>query len=223
MSKISASLFNFLNDLRENNNRPWFNEHKPLYEEQLANFKSFANTLKHKMEAQDEIEGMKLYRIYRDVRFSKDKSPYKSSFSGSFKRATALRRGGYYFHIEPGKTMIAGGFWGPNAEDLKRIRQEIAADDQSLRKILNSKSFKTHFGQLEGDKVKTAPKGYKKDHPAIDLLRHKQFLLYRYFSDEVVLSDGFVNEAATTFKAMLPFHNYMSEVLTTDENGVPIV
>ena len=77
--------------------------------------------------------------------------------------------------------MIAGGFWGPNSNDLKRIRQEIAADDQSLRKILKSKSFKTYFGQLEGERVKTAPKGYKKDHPAIDLLRYKQFLLRRHF------------------------------------------
>ena len=97
MSKIPASLFEFLGNLKENNNRPWFKENKAMYEEQLAHFKAFANALKHKMEQQDEIESMKVFRIYRDVRFSKDKSPYKSSFSGGFKRATELRRGGLLF------------------------------------------------------------------------------------------------------------------------------
>ena len=223
MSVIPKSLFDFLKAVKKNNNRPWFTENKEIYQEQLAHFKLFANALKEKMEQQDEIEAMKVYRIYRDVRFSKDKTPYKSSFSGSFKRATALRRGGYYFHVEPGNTMVAGGFWGPNSADMKRIRQEIAIDDQPLREILKSRSFKTNFGALEGETVKTAPKGFKKDHPAIDLLRHKQFLLTRRFSDREVLDKGFVMEAAKTFKAMLPFHNYMSEVLTTNENGELIV
>ncbi len=223
MAKIPVSVFEFLNDLKDNNNRPWFQENKDRYQAQLDQFKSFANALKLKLEGQDEIETMKLFRIYRDIRFSKDKTPYKTAFSGFFKRATALKRGGYYFHIEPGASIIAGGFWGPNSEDLKRIRQEIAADDQPLREILKSELFKSNFGTLRGEQVKTAPKGYKKDHPAIDLLRFKQFLLIRNFSDDEVLSDNFADKAAETFAAMLPFHNYMSEVLTTDENGVPLV
>lgn len=223
MSQIPTSLFAFLKELKENNNRTWFNEKKAHYQEQLKCFKGFAEALKQKMDEHDEIEALKVFRIYRDVRFSKDKSPYKTNFSGSLKRATALRRGGFYFHVEPGNSMLAGGFWGPNSKDLKRIRQEIAADDQPLRKILDSGSIKKHFGQLKGDTVKTAPKGYKKDHSAIDLLRYKQFLLIREFSDDEVLDSSFLEAAAATFSAMLPFHNYMSEVLTTNENGELIV
>ena len=105
------------------------------------------------MNKMDEIEALKIYRIYRDSRFSKDKTPYKTHFAGGFKRATARRRGGYYFHFEPGASFLAGGFWAPSPPDLKRIRQEIEMDDQPLRKILNAAAFKKTFGTLEGKKV----------------------------------------------------------------------
>ena len=131
--------------------------------------------------------------------------------------------GGYYFHFEPGgKTIIAGGFWAPNSADLKRIRQEIAADPDSMRQLINDPVFVETFGALKGDQVKTAPKGYKRDHPAIDLLRYKQYLLYREFNDEEVMTEGFVNTIAQTFQKMMPFFDYISSVLTTDENGVPL-
>ena len=211
-----------MTDLRHNNNREWFNTHKERYQTVHEQFKAFAADLLDAMSHHDEIEKMRTHRIYRDIRFSKDKPPYKQHFSGGLKRATKWRRGGYYFHVEPGNSFAGGGFWGPNSADLKRIRVEIAADDRPLRKILTSAAFKKHFGQLEGDTLKTAPQGFAKDHPAVDLLRYKQFLLIHRFSDQEVLAANFGHQLNMAFRAMRPFFNYMSDVLTTDENGVPI-
>ena len=222
VTQIPTSVFSFLKDIKANNNREWFTEHKPRYQEQHGIFKSFYEALVAEMGEHDEIEAHKVYRIYRDVRFSKDKTPYKVNFSGSMSRATKWKRGGYYFHIEPGNCFAGGGFWGPNSADLKRIRTEIAADDQPLREILAAKGFVNTFGELEGDQVKSAPKGFKKDHPAIDLLRYKQYLLMHRFTDKEVMAKDFAKTLAGVFKEMLPFFDYMSEVLTTDANGVPI-
>jgi len=221
---IQASSLDFLKKIKKNNNREWFNDHKTEYQQELSFMETFAGQLLKLLNAHDEIEtpsGKKrLFRIYRDTRFSSDKTPYKSHWSGAFRRATKYRRGGYYFHIEPGNSFIAGGFWGPAPEDLKRIRDDIAFDPAPVRKILKSKSFVSTFRTLKGDQLKTAPKGYDSSHEAIDLLRHKQFLLIRNFSDKEVVSKEFLKEANLTFKAMRPFFDYMSEVLTTDSNGM---
>lgn len=225
--KLPASCFEFLKQLKKNNNRDWFNNHKDTYIAELAHLEAFADALLIEMNKHDVLEtetGKKsLFRIYRDTRFSKDKIPYKTHFSGSFKRATKLRRGGYYFHIEPGGSFLGGGFWAPEPKDLKRIRDEIAYDDAPLRKILKSKSFVDTFGSIEGDKVQNAPKGFPADHPAIDLLRYKQFLLVRKFTDKEVLSPDFLKQVNDTFKRMRPFFDFMSQTLTTDENGISIV
>lgn len=220
---IPASILEFIKDLQNNNNREWFNEHKPRYQKEIELFKSFARTLNDEMSKIDNIERYKTHRIYRDTRFSKDKTPYKNHLSGSLVRATAKLRGGYYFHIEPGNSFVAGGFWAPNSPDLKRIREEIALDDKPLRRIIKSASFKKMFGQLEGTTLKTAPRGFEKDHPAVDLLRHKQFVVYRKFTNKEIGDPKFINEIVITYKAMQPFFNYMSEVLTTDSNGVSLI
>ena len=221
---IHKSGFNFLQKLKKNNHRDWFNAHKTIYQQELELVEVFAEALLRELNKHDEIEtpsGKKsLHRIYRDIRFSSDKTPYKANWSGYFKRATKYRRGGYYFHLESGNSYIAGGFWGPNAEDLKRVRDDIAFDATPLRKILKSRSFTTTFGVLQGEQLKTAPKGFEAGHEAIDLLRYKQFLLIRRFSDKEVLSDTFLKEASQTFKNMRPFFDYMSEVLATDTNGL---
>lgn len=220
---IPASSLNYLKILKENNNREWFNENKELYLKEYNDIENFAELLLQELRNHDVIEtvsGKKsLHRIYRDTRFSKDKTPYKNNWSGGFKRATALRRGGYYFHIEPGNSFIAGGFWAPNTEDIKRIREDISFDPEPLRKIINSKSFIATFGSLQGEQLKKAPKGFDTADEAIDLLRYKQFLLVRKFTDVEVLSPSFLKEADQTFKNMRPFFDYMSEVLTTDGNG----
>ncbi len=227
MAQIQKSIFTFINDLAKNNNRDWFAANKPTYEIEKNKFVDFADELLNEVKKHDNIEtvnGKKsVFRIYRDVRFSKNKAPYKTHFSGSFKRATKLLRGGYYFHIEPNNSFIGGGFWGPEPKDLKKMRYNIAEFEDEFRAILNDKNFKKHFGLLQGDQLKTAPKGIDKAHPAIDLLRYKQYLLARSFTDEEVLSPQFLNEVNAAFKAMRPFFDFMSEALTTNENGEVIV
>ncbi len=225
--KLNPGVFDFLKQLKKNNNRDWFATHKERYLSQLSQIEAFADTLLIEMNKHDVIETLSgkksLFRIYRDTRFSKDKTPYKTHWSGSFKRATKKRRGGYYFHIEPGNSFVAGGFWVPDTQDLKRIRDEIAYDASALRKILKSKSFIDTFGTLYGEQVQNAPKGFTTDHPAIDLIKYKQFILMRKFSDKEVSGDNFLKQINDTFKKMRPFLDYMTEVLTTDENGISIV
>lgn len=220
---IPSSSLAFLEKLKLNNNRNWFNNNKNEYLKEQAAIESFADALLAELSKIDLIEtpsGKKsLHRIYRDTRFSSNKTPYKTNWSGSFRRATKQRRGGYYFHIEQGNSFIAGGFWGPNAQDLKRIRDEIAFDAKPLNKILDSKIFIATFGALQGEKLKTMPKGFDATNEAIDLLRFKQFVVIEKFTDEEVLSETFLKEASTTFKHMRPFFDYMSEVLSTDVNG----
>lgn len=225
-ARIPASSFDYLKMLKENNDRDWFNENKDRYLKEYDSLENFADALLQELRSHDVIEtasGKKsLHRIYRDTRFSKDKTPYKTNWSGGYKRATALRRGGYYFHIEPGNSFIAGGFWAPNTEDIKRIREDISSDPDTLRKIIESKTFKATFGSLQGEQLKTTPKGFDAADSAIDLLRYKQFLLVKRFTDDEVLSPSFLKEADQTFKNMRPFFDYMSEVLTTDANGEPL-
>ena len=225
--KIKSSNLEFLKLIKKNNDRDWFNAHKERYLHEHEDIIAFAGALLAEMNKHDVIEtpsGKKsLHRIYRDTRFSKEKTPYKTNWSGSFSRATKKRRGGYYFHIEPGNSFIAGGFWGPEPKDLKRIRDEFAYDATPLRKILKSKSFVNTFGTLKGEQVKTTPKGFDADSPAIDLLRYKQFLLIKKFTDKEVLSDNFLKQANETFRNMRPFFDYMTEILTTDINGISTV
>jgi uncharacterized protein (TIGR02453 family) len=225
--QISKSNLDFIRKLKKNNNREWFNKNKDWYLREHQNTIDFADALIDELNKYDEIETpsgkRSLFRIYRDVRFGKDKSPYKANWSGSLKRATPFRRGGYYFSIAPGNSYAAGGFWGPNPGDLALIRGHISRDDIGLREVIADRSFKKTFGELAGEKVKTAPKGYSKDHPAIDLLRYKQFLVSHKFSDEEVLAPDFQKKVAKVYLAMHPFFDYMSEILTTDLNGISLV
>jgi uncharacterized protein (TIGR02453 family) len=220
---IQKESLTFLTKLSGNNNREWFNEHKDEYLIAHENIENFADALLGEMNRHDNIEtpsGKKsLHRIYRDVRFSKDKTPYNTFWGGGFSRATKLLRGGYYFHIAPGNSFAAGGFWGPNADDLARIRQDIDLNYEDWNKILSDKIFINTFGSLKGETLISSPRGYAADHPAIELLRYKQFLLKHEFTDEEVLSKDFVKKINGIYMKMRPFFNYMSEVLTTDING----
>lgn len=221
--KLDTSVFDFLKALKKNNNRDWFNAHKERYVKEHEKIIHFADTLLIEMNKHDVIEtesGKKsLHRIYRDIRFSKDKTPYNVHWGGGFKRATKKRRGSYYFHLEPGNTFIAGGFWGPVPDDLKRIREEFSYNEKEIRKILNNKQFLKTFESLKGEQLKTTPKGFDPEDPAIDLLRYKQFLLIKHFSDKDVFTGGFVKQLSDTFKSMRPFLDFMSEALTTNING----
>lgn len=216
---IDVSTIKFLKDLEKNNNREWFQSNKDKYENTLQNIKDVSAEVKEKLSKKDLIEDAKVFRIYRDVRFSKDKAPYKNNLGVHFTRATKKLRGGYYLHIQPGESFAGGGFWAPSPEDLKRIRDEFAFDTKTIRKITSGKTFVKYFGTLGGDELKTAPSGYDRNHPGIDLIRKKQFVVMRKFTDKEVTDKNFVKEVVATFEAMRPFFDYMSEVLGTDMNG----
>ncbi len=224
---IQPSTLRFLKDLAKNNNRAWFTDHKDQYLAAQSNMMAFIDQLILMMNKHDELEtesGKKsLFRIYNDVRFSKDKSPYNPRFAFSLKRATKLKRGGYYMNIKPGNCFLACGFFAPNADDLKRIRQDIDYNYPEWNSILQSKSIKSTFGALQGDTVLTAPRGYTTDHEAIALLRHKQFIVRHHFTDDQVISPDFLKQVNTMYKNVRPYFDYMSSVLTTDANGELLV
>ena len=192
---IPKSVFTFFKKLEKNNNRDWFNEK------------------------------LKVFRIYRDVRFSKNKLPYKTHFGGSFHRSKPRLRGGYYLHIQPNnESFIATGFWEPAKEDLLRIRKEFEMDDTEIKAILADKKFNTIWGDtFVGDEVKTAPRGFDKDHKAIDLIKKKQYIFTKKYTDKAVLDANFLGEVNASFKAIRPFFNYMSDGVTTDLNGVSLI
>ncbi len=220
---ISKDVFDFLSELRSNNNKEWFEANKPTFKTHEKSVKGFFESVKEGLEHHDEIEKMKMFRIYRDVRFSKDKTPYKSHLAASFSRLGAHLRGGYYVHLSPGDSMIATGFWAPNKEDLMRIRKELEMDANEFRAVIGHNNLKNIWGDLEGEEVKTAPKGFDKTHPDIDLIKKKQFVFIRKFSDKEVLSDTFLDEVDTSFNVIRPYFDLMSDILTTNLNGESIL
>jgi uncharacterized protein (TIGR02453 family) len=213
--------FEFLKKIKENNNREWFTKHKPAYDLIVKENKVLFEQIYATLQKHDSLSGIHQFRIYKDVRFSKDKSPYKTNLGVGFGRTKPMLRGGYYIHIEPNNSFIGGGFWAPNKEDLLRIRKEFELDTTAIEKIVSKKVFVKYFGELKGeDAVKTAPKGFDKNHAAIDLIKKKQYVVMRKLSDEEVISADFSKKVMETFLAMRPFFDYMSEILTTDLNGV---
>ncbi|MCC6939317.1 MAG: DUF2461 domain-containing protein [Flavobacteriales bacterium] len=222
-STIDRATLAFLSDLEKHNDRDWFNANKPRYLVAKEKAEAFADALIVRMKRHDRIstESGKesLMRIYNDQRFHKDKPPYKTNFMGSLGRVKPELRGGYFFKIQPGNSVIACGFFGPEPDDLKRIRADIDQDHGAWRKLLGSKAIKSHFGGLDGAQLGSAPRGYAKDHPALDLLRRKQFILRHAFTDKDVLAPGFVYQVDALFKSVRPWFDHMSEVLTTDVNG----
>ncbi len=221
--KIQRSTYDFLRQLAANNDRDWFAEHKANYEAARENVAEFAEELLERLRKTDVLStqnGRKsLFRIYRDVRFSKNKQPYKTNIAGYFERDGLSRRGGYYFTFSPEETRLGGGFYGIERDDLKRIRQELGADAGTMRDILSDAEFRRQFGELQGDQLKTSPQGYPRDHPNIDLLRYKQFYATRKFTEAEVLEPAFIDRAEEALLALRPFFDYFSEVLTTDANG----
>ena len=216
-----SNITNFLKQLEKNNNRDWFNTHKNEFDTAKAEADLIFNAIYQELSKKEELEPLKIYRIYRDVRFSNDKTPYKIHFSAQSGRKKPHNRGGYYFHIQPNHNFIGIGFWGPERDDLFRIRKDIEVSDE-LEKILQSKTLVKEFGEMQGEEVKSAPKGFSKDHERIALLRKKQYLFIKNFTDEEVLAEDFPKKVAKSIQVLQPFLNYMTEVLTTDENGQPL-
>ena len=209
----------FLNGLQKNNNKPWFEEHRPAYEKAKAQFEDFIDEVIIGLGAVEDLTGITardcVFRIYRDVRFSKDKSPYKMNMGASIgpggKRSWRLS---YYMHLEPhGASMVAGGLHAPDSAQLVRFRDAIARDSKPFKKVVNHKAFKEAFGEVSGEKLKTVPKGYDRDHPDIELLRMKEVVAVKRFPDAQVLKPGFSAQVVEAFTAMKPFLDYLNSVI----------
>jgi uncharacterized protein (TIGR02453 family) len=210
----------FLTDIARNNNRVWFEKNKERYLTIKSGFEDFLVAVHGKLVTFDEslanLNPRKIaFRIYRDVRFSKDKRPYKVNMGAGFSsRGKMEQEPGYYIHIQPGKSFIAGGLYMPDAGNLAKVRQEIDYNPDKLLKILNDKKFRKLFKGLDDwDRLKTAPKGYPKDHPHIDLLKNKSFVVSHPFTDAEVASPGFVKKVSDAAKVLKPFNDYLAQAI----------
>lgn len=224
MQTISKKVLTFLEELKQNNDRDWFNDRKSVFKKLEKEVKSFYEEVGLLINEHDVLEKIKPYRIYRDIWFSKDKTPYKEHFGVNFQRKKPELRGGYYLRIKPGgNSFVGGGFWNPSTADLKRVRKEWEIDTDEIRELLNQPDFKNTWGEMLGETLKTAPRGFDKEHPDIDIINHKQWMFKRSLSDKEVLAPTFARDINEYYKQIRPFFDYMTNVLTTDLNGVSLL
>jgi len=209
---IKPETLAFIADVAQNNNREWFAENKNRYETAKADVLTFIDLLIPKLAAIDpefsiDTPAKKcLLRIYRDVRFSKNKDPYKNNFGISFNiKGSDIHGPGYYLHLQPGECFLGAGFWMPEASVLKSVREEIDYNTAEFLSIIEAKSFKNMFSLSEEDKLKKAPKGYETDHPQIELLKLKSFIAICPLKDEDFLKPGIVDKLKTAFESVYPF------------------
>ena len=212
-------ILSFLDGLKQNNTREYMEAHKKEYNIAKKQFEELIAELIEKISGFDEhITGAEskicIFRIHRDVRFSKDKRPYKENFGGFINREGRKGMdGGYYMHVEPGQSMLAGGIYMPPPDILKKIRQEIDYNPKPLIEYMKSTDFKKYFGSFEGDRLKKAPQGYSPDHPNIELLKLKYYIVDHPLKDEQLLNPGFIDHAVNIFKAMYPLNTYLRTAL----------
>ena len=223
MKVIPKDTIVFLKELKLNNNRDWFNKNKQRFNSIQSGVKEFANEVNESLKKSDDIEKLKIFRIYRDLRFSKDKTPYKKNIGMAFHRAKPELRGGYYLEISADESFAAVGFWNPNKDDLLRIRKEIEADGNEFKSIISQKKIKEIWGEIKGEEVKTSPKGFNKDHQHIDLIKKKQFIFIKKLKEEDILDEIFQKKLVSYFISIRPFFDYMSEILTTNLDGESIL
>lgn len=212
---IEQSTLDFLKELKANNNRDWFNDHRLLYEAARDNFATFIEELIISLNKIDDFVSdanpkNSIFRIFKDVRFSKDKSPYKSHFSASIsKGGRKSDYAGYYIHVEPeNKTILASGIWHPQPAILKSVRNEISYNHQEYEKIIRNKKFVASFGQVEGNKLVRPPKGFDKEHPAIEYLKHKDFVVHHKVKDKEICQPSFKDYCVKKFEIAKPFSEY---------------
>jgi len=213
----------FLNELSENNNREWFQKNKKWYDESREKVLFLTEVVINEIRKFDsEVPLLEpkdcLFRIFRDVRFSNDKRPYKTNF-GSFiaKGGRKSMYAGYYFHIEPSGSFVGGGIYMPAAEPLKAIRQYIAENGEEFLSLINSKNFKKVYPEMMDDKLKTAPKGYSPDHEFINLLRYKSFAFSSQFDKSQILADNYIEKLVHSFKTLQPVNRFLNDAL---ENNI---
>lgn len=209
----------FLLALQANNNKPWFQAHRAEYDAARQCFEDYVDDFIQEFRAIEDFEDLSakdcVFRIYRDVRFSKDKSPYKPNLGASVALGGKHSlRAPYYIHIEPpDKSILAGGIYMPTPEQLAAIRQAIDRQPGPLKTAIGSKAFKKYFGSLSGEKLKTPPRGYADDHPEIELLKYKQFITVHNLTDREVLAPRLLRHTVEVFAALKPLLDYLNEVL----------
>jgi uncharacterized protein (TIGR02453 family) len=215
---LKKSTLSFLKNLKQNNNRDWFNENKHLYEDAKNDYESFVEDLIQSISKFDKsIEGLEprlcTFRIYKDVRFSKDKLPYKTNMGAAINEGGRKNPiAGYYFHLSPGECFLAGGLYLPSPDKLLGVRNRIANTKGAFSKIVNSKEFKKYYCGLWEDKLKTAPKGFPKDHPDIEYLKYKSFLVEHKLTENQIFSKDVIDYISKAFKAMKPMIDFLNEV-----------
>ena len=219
---LQSSTLKFLKDLQKNNNKPWFETHRKQYEDAKNDFAFFIQTLINKFGKKDEsIVHLKakecMFRINRDVRFSKDKSPYKNNMgayiNGGGKKSIT---GGYYFHCQPGQSFVGGGLWMPMPAELSKVRQEIDYNFDEFKKIIDAKKFKSVFGGLSKNAeyvLTRVPKGYEADNPAADYLKMKSFVATAGLKDSDITSKDLAKKVLTTFETLQPLLNFINRSL----------
>ena len=209
----------FLQELSKNNNREWFNDNRKSYEAAKAEFEEFLNDVIPALRNfDDQIGTLKakdcMFRIFRDVRFSKNKDPYKTNMGGFISKGG--RKGihaGYYIHIEPEKSFLGGGIYMPQSDVLKKIRQEILYQVDEFKSIINDKNFLKTYTQMEGNKLVRPPKGFPADFPDIELLKYKSYVAVHELSNDDILKDNFKKHIAKTFKVLHPFNAFLNRSL----------
>ena len=216
---ISKNILNFLKDLHKNNNREWFNANKNVYNKVRLEYEMFVELLIQRVNQFDDDVGTlaakdAIFRIFRDIRFSKDKSPYKTNFGAYIaKGGRKIGSAGYYLHIEPKGSFLAGGIYMPSSDILKAIRTEIYENIEEFKEIINNSDFKKNFDSLWGEKLKTPPRGFPKDFPDIELLKYKHYVVVRYTTDEEVLDKDFLENAIRIFRIIMPLNRFINNTI----------
>lgn len=220
--------YSFLKEISQNNNREWYDANKKKYQEAKKEFDFFVEKLIPALKAVDSKIDVSFakectFRIHRDVRFSKNKLPFKTNFGAYINRGGKKSNyAGFYVHIEPENSFVGGGLYMPQAQTLKIIRNEITYTAGELRKIIAKPEFKATFGSLQGEKLKTAPRGYPKDHKDIDLLRFKSFFVAHKLDDNQILDENLISKIEQVCKIMFPLNDYFNNALDDYEQEVEI-
>jgi uncharacterized protein (TIGR02453 family) len=222
MNVLNPDTFSFLTGIQENNNKIWFEANKPRYIDVRKQFIDFISELIvniakiEKIPVQDPAKNV--FRIYRDVRFSKNKDPYKNNMGGWISRGESPRTASFYIHLQPGESFIGGGMYDPTPEELKAIRREIHFQGDALQKIVDSKTFKSEFGGIfVEDKLKKAPQGFQTDHPHIELLKFKHYVVGKPVSEEDMLSEKFMDTCLKTYANSLDFFRFLDNAILNKE------
>lgn len=220
---ISQDTLDFLAELEANNNKEWFDVNKNRYDAARKNFLRTADEfIQGASQFDSTVSGLEakhcIFRIYRDVRFSKDKTPYKTHFGAYIARGGRKSEyPGFYLQVKPGEVFAGGGVYMPPSPKLKKIRHHIDLRGEVLREIIESESFKSNFNQVHGESLKTAPKGYPKDHPEIDLLRRKSFFASKNYDSELALKDDFIDIVLADMETLLPMLEFLRTAMDDEE------